>query len=81
MLNINTHRAYRDLREARAEFRRKSLPINGYVLAGYLDSYAETGEEYVQLVRNIMRRDGLNRADAAKLADEPCILFRQVDQE
>ena len=81
MLNINTHHAYRGLREARADMRQKSEPIDGHVLAGHLESYAETGEEYVRLIRNMIRRDGLNRADTAKLADGPCILFRQVDQE
>jgi Bax protein len=79
MLNINTHRVYRGLREARADMRRKGELVDGHVLAGYLESYAEIGEEYVRLIRSMMRRDGLGRADTAKLADGPCILFQQVD--
>lgn len=81
MLNINTHRAYGELRAARAEMRQKGEPIDGHVLAGHLKNYAETGEEYVKLIRGMMRRDGLNCADTAKLADGPCVLFRKMDQE
>ena len=80
MLNLNSHPAYAKLREARAAMRRDVKPIDGYTLAGYLGRYAETGETYVKLIRRMIRRDDLNRADTAKLAPGPRILFRRIDQ-
>ncbi len=79
MLNLNSHPAYARLRKARAELRRNGQPIDGNMLAGYLDKYAETGEEYVKLIRGIIRRDDLTRADTAELAPGPRILFRRTD--
>ena len=69
------------LRNARADMRRKGEPLDGYALAGHMSSYAETGEEYVKLIRSMIRRDNLTRADTAKLAQGPLILFRRVDQK
>ncbi len=80
-LNINTNRAYSGLRNARAEMRSKGEPLDGHALAGYMRSYAETGEEYVELIRGMIRRDDLTRADTAELAQGSCILFRRVDQK
>jgi Bax protein len=80
MLNINSHPAYSGLREARAAMRRAGHPIEGATLAGHLGHYAETGQEYVDLIRGMIRRDRLWRADDAKLASEPRILFRRSDQ-
>lgn len=81
MLNINTHPAYESLRNARAEMRRGNQPLDGYVLAGHLGQYAEIGEEYVKLIRRMIKRDQLTLADTAKLAPGPSILFRGVDQK
>ena len=81
ILNINTNRAYSGLRNARAEMRRKGESLDGYALAGHMSSYAETGEEYVNLIRGMIRRDDLTRADTSKLAQGPRILFRRVDQK
>ena len=80
MLNLNSHSAYRELRKARAELRRNGRPTDGYTLAGFLGKYAETGKEYVKLIRRVIRHDDLTRADTAKLASGPRILFRRVDQ-
>ncbi len=80
MLNLNTHPAYAGLRAARARLRREGKLVDGYTLAGYLGNYAETGEAYVKLIRRMIRRDNLTRADTAKLAPGPRILFRRVDQ-
>ena len=46
-----------------------------------MSSYAETGEEYVKLIRSMIRRDDLIRGDTAKLAQGPRTLFRRVDQK
>jgi Bax protein len=80
MLNLNTHPAYTELRKARAKLRHDGKPIDGYKLAGHLGKYAETGETYVKLIRDMIHRDALTRADTAKLAPGPKILFRRIDQ-
>lgn len=67
--NLNTHRAYRDFRASRAEARSAGEPLDGMALAGELESYAETGEEYVELLRGMIRRDSLTDFDAATLGD------------
>ena len=81
MLNLNSHPAYKGLRKARAQMRHTGQPLDGYALAGHLVKYAETGEEYVKLIRRMIRRDGLTHADTAKLAPGPRILFRHVDHK
>ena len=81
VLNINTNPAYKGLREARAVMRSRNQPLDGYELAGHLGRYAETGDEYVKLIRRMIKRDGLNLTDTAKLAPGPRILFRRVDQK
>jgi Bax protein len=81
MLNINTHPAYAGLRKARAQMRRKGQPLDGYALAGHLGRYAEIGQDYVKLIRRMIKRDQLNLADTAKLAPGPRILFRGIDQQ
>ena len=80
MLNLNSHPAYVKLRKTRANLRRDGKPIDGYTLAGFLGKYAETGDAYVKLIRRMIRRDDLIRADTAKLAPGPRILFRRIDQ-
>ena len=81
MLNLNTHPAYGGLRKARAELRRRGAVVSGYFLAGFLNKYAETGGDYVKLIRRIISRDDLGRADTAKLSAGPRILFQRVDQK
>jgi len=79
-LNLNTHRSYSKFRIARAEMRKAGRPLDGAGLAGYLGSYSEKGEEYIKLVKGMIRRDGLQIADEAQLAKGPTVLFRPVSQ-
>lgn len=67
--NLNTHRAYKDLRLARAELRADQKPLDSIVLATTLDSYSEKGQEYVGLVQSIIRVNKLTHFDRARLAD------------
>ncbi len=78
LLNVNTNRAYQLLWKARAEMRREGRRLDSLVLAGYLTSYAETGGEYVSLIRSMIRRDDLTRADTVRLAEGSCVLFRHI---
>ena len=67
MLNLNTHRAYRELRRARAALRRAGEPLNGHTLARFLHRYSERGADYVSAIRTMIEANGLDRLDDARL--------------
>ncbi|PIW26452.1 MAG: hypothetical protein COW30_14940 [Rhodospirillales bacterium CG15_BIG_FIL_POST_REV_8_21_14_020_66_15] len=67
MLNLNTHRAYLELRRARAALRRAGAPLNGLTLARFLHRYSERGDDYVDAIRAMIEVNGLDRLDDARL--------------
>jgi len=66
-LNLNTERAYRDLRLKRADLRRRNLRISGTVLAETLLNYSERGQAYVDDLKALIRENRLDDADDAHL--------------
>ena len=65
--NLNSHPAYKDFREVRAEMRANLGDVDGYRLAGGLTRYSERGADYVKTIRIIMRANKLQVFDDAKL--------------
>tara|TARA_B100001115_G_C15843840_1_gene424069 strand:+ start:63 stop:998 length:936 start_codon:yes stop_codon:yes gene_type:complete len=65
--NLNTHKSYKDFREARAKLRDKGLPLDSLILSKFLDSYAETGDQYVEVLQKIIKQNNLKDFDDAKL--------------
>ena len=65
--NLNTHSGYKEFRLARAELRDKKRNLNGLILATYLDKYAETGKEYVKIIKQIIQQNNLTDFDDVKL--------------
>ena len=65
--NINTHSSYEDFRLARAKLRDLSEPLDSMILSEYLDKYAETGNEYVEVLQKIIKQNNLKDFDDAKL--------------
>ena len=65
--NINTHSTYRDFREARAKLRDKGEPLDSLILAEYLKEYAETGNQYVEVLQKIIKQNNLKDFDDVKL--------------
>ncbi|MBA56541.1 MAG: glycoside hydrolase family 73 [Pseudomonadales bacterium] len=61
MLNLNSHRAYRQLRQARAEQRQRQQRLNGCYLAQGLHHYSEKGAHYVESLKKLIRVNGLER--------------------
>ena len=59
--NINTHRAYSELRSLRALRRRARQPLEGPVLAAGLEKYSGKGLAYVEELRAIIRVNDLTR--------------------
>ncbi len=75
MLNLNTHRAYEDLRRKRAELRRRGEKLSGIVLAETLVKYSEKGQTYVDTLKSIITKNELDLADDAHLRNEPTVLI------
>ena len=65
--NLNTHKTYREFRLARAQLRDEEKPLDSIILSQYLDEYAETGQEYVKILRKIIEQNNLKDFDNAKL--------------
>ncbi|MCF6436171.1 glucosaminidase domain-containing protein [Pseudoalteromonas sp. MMG022] len=55
--NINTHDAYRQLREKRAELRANKLPIEATLLTQGLVAYSERGDAYVEELNDMIRHN------------------------
>ncbi len=67
MTNLNTHRGYKELRKARAELTRKNKNISGLELVNYLYNYAQTGSEYVKILKKIIKQNELTDFDNSVL--------------
>jgi Bax protein len=52
---------------ARAKLRDLGEPLDSMILSGYLDKYAETGNEYVKVLQKIIKQNNLKDFDDAKL--------------
>ncbi|MEC8299464.1 MAG: glucosaminidase domain-containing protein [Pseudomonadota bacterium] len=61
MLNINSHRAYRELRRIRSRTRADNGDPSGMALAEGLETYSARGEEYVKEIKQLIRVNKLQR--------------------
>tara|TARA_Y100000741_G_scaffold314925_1_gene260572 strand:- start:21 stop:1094 length:1074 start_codon:yes stop_codon:yes gene_type:complete len=65
--NLNTHSSYKNLRKARTNLRNEDKPLDSLILSNYLDKYAETGTEYIEVLQKIISQNGLKDFDEARL--------------
>ena len=65
--NLNTHKSYKVFRKERATQRDNEENLDSTLLANYLGSYAETGEEYVKILKQIINQNNLKDFDKAKI--------------
>ena len=65
--NLNTHPSYENFRLARAQFRDAGKKLDSIVLSQFLDNYAETGNQYVEVLQKIIKQNNLKDFDDAKL--------------
>jgi len=65
--NLNTHSTYKNFRLARAELRDVGKPLDSIILSEHLDKYAETGDQYVDVLKKIIKQNNLKDFDDAKL--------------
>ena len=65
--NLNTHSTYKEFRKARAELRDLNKSLDSMELSKYLNKYAETGNQYVEVLQKIIIQNKLQDFDDAKL--------------
>ena len=65
--NLNTHSSYKEFRIARAELRDNKMELDSIILSNYLDKYAETGKDYVKILKQIIKQNNLQDFDDVKL--------------
>ena len=65
--NLNTHNAYQEFREARAQLRQEDKQIIGLYLTKYLKRYSAIGEKYVAILEDIIEKNSLTDFDKANL--------------
>ncbi len=65
--NLNTHSTYKNLRKARTELRNQNKPLDSLILSKHLDKYAETGSQYIEVLKKIIEQNKLKDFDEARL--------------
>ena len=65
--NLNTHNAYLEFREVRAQLRQENKKITGLDLTKYLKKYSAIGEKYVAILEAIIEKNSLDDFDNANL--------------
>ena len=67
MKNLNTHRGYKEFRNNRSVLRKENKNISGLALVDYLYNYAQTGSEYVKILKKIITQNDLTDFDNSVL--------------
>ena len=73
MINLNTHKGYREFREERSLLRDKNKKILGTDLVKYLYNYAKSGSEYVKTLKKIIDQNNLTDFDNSVLMNSSSI--------
>lgn len=73
-LNLNTHPAYAEFRQARAGMRLAGEPLESLALASMLGGYSQRGEAYIEDIYGMVRHNRLDRFRDAELTPRTCRL-------
>ncbi len=65
--NLNTHKSYSEFRKERAIQRDNDENLDSLLLANYLHKYAETGFDYVVIIKKIIQQNSLTDFDDVKI--------------
>ncbi len=65
--NLNTHNAYRSMRNKRWQMRENHLPLTGYALAGEMRYYSTRREAYVEEIRSMIKGNKLEKLNYVTL--------------
>ena len=63
LINLNTHNAYSSMRAKRNRNCNQKKLISGYELANWMGNYAVTRDEYIKLLRSIIKKNNLDALD------------------
>ena len=61
--NLNTHFAYKNFRKSRYELRSFGKTLEGRILANQLIKYSELGDDYVENIQKIIKKNNLSKFD------------------
>ena len=67
ILNLNTHPAYKELRNFRTLQNNMKKTLSGNDMANFLEKYAEIGFEYVTKVKSMIKKNQLSKFDNSSL--------------
>ena len=65
--NLNTHKSYIKFREKRRSLREKNKKVSGLELTKTLSNYAETGNEYIKILEQIIVQNRLMDFEPVRL--------------
>ena len=68
MLTLNRHPAYQKLREIRQQLRDNQQVLEGHALAQGLEKYSALGEQYIQLIQDLIRQNAWTQLDETEPA-------------
>jgi Bax protein len=66
-ININTHSAYRELRQLRAHLRDQDGGLTGSELVAALGRYSGRGQDYINELRTVIRVNSLENLDSSSI--------------
>ena len=61
--NLNTHFAYKNFRKSRYELRSFGKTLEGKVLVNQLIKYSEKGDDYIENIQKIIKKNNLSKFD------------------
>ena len=73
MQTLNSHPAYKTLRDLRLDARTNTTPLTGTLLAGGLLSYSERREAYIKELRAMIRVNNLGQFDLGALTHQTIV--------
>lgn len=78
MRNLNSHSAYRTLREIRMELRKEEKPITGLALAIGLSKYSQRGQDYIREIKSMIRQNKLTKLNSVDLRQPKTESFTSI---
>ena len=68
ILNLNTHPAYKELRDFRSLQIKMNKTVSGHDMANFLEKYAEIGFVYITKLKDMIKKNQLNKYENSTLA-------------
>ncbi len=68
--NLNTRNSYQQFRDLRSDMRRRGVMLTGETLANGLVRYSERGAGYIEIIRSVIQKNGLQRYDSTQSVRE-----------